>query len=97
MSKLCFIKIMFIFLCVIHFSSAKIVYMAELFRHGARYPTSDIYDGKDTKPFHGKLTGVGMRQQYNLGTYLSRDYLEEMKLSNTTLNPRQVEMITDST
>lgn len=49
--------------------------MAELFRHGARYPVSDIYDGKDTKPFHGKLTGVGMRQQYNLGSYLKKDYL----------------------
>lgn len=49
--------------------------MSELFRHGARYPTNDIYDGKETKPLHGKLTGVGMRQQYNLGSYLKKDYL----------------------
>lgn len=26
--------------------SAKLVYLTELFRHGARYPTSDFYDGK---------------------------------------------------
>ena len=53
----------------------KMVYMSELFRHGARYPTHDIWDGKDTKQFRGKLLAMGMRQHYNLGSYLRKDYL----------------------
>ena len=53
----------------------KMVYMTEVFRHGARYPTHDIWDGKETKPFHGQLISMGMRQHYLLGTYLRKDYL----------------------
>ena len=53
----------------------KMVYMSELFRHGARYPTHDIWDGKETKQFRGQLLAMGMRQQYNLGSYLRKDYL----------------------
>jgi hypothetical protein len=56
---------------------AKLVYLSELFRHGARYPVSDIYDGKDTKALHGRLTNIGMRQQYLLGSYLKRDYIDQ--------------------
>lgn len=62
--------------------SPKMVYMAELFRHGARYPTHDIYDGKDTKAFRGQLIGTGMRQQYLLGSYLRKDYLQSLGLSS---------------
>ena len=54
----------------------KLVYLTELYRHGARYPVNDYYDGKETKPFHGQLTGIGMRQHYLLGSYLRQDYLE---------------------
>jgi hypothetical protein len=68
-----------------------------LFRHGARYPTSDFYDGKETKAFHGKLTSVGMRQQYLLGSYLKRDYIDKEQLFSGTLLPREVEIFTDST
>ena len=54
----------------------KMVYMTEFFRHGARYPTHDIWDGKDTKAFRGQLIGMGMRQHYLLGTYLGKDYIK---------------------
>lgn len=27
-------------------AQSRLVYLAELFRHGARYPVSDVYDGK---------------------------------------------------
>jgi hypothetical protein len=68
----------------------KLVYLSELFRHGARYPTSDIYDGKDTKPLHGKLTSIGMRQQYLLGSYLKTDYIDKEQFLNGTLIPSEV-------
>ncbi len=29
--------------------SCKLVYVATVFRHGARYPLGDIYDGNQTK------------------------------------------------
>lgn len=29
--------------------SSKLVYVATVFRHGARYPLGDIYDGNQTK------------------------------------------------
>ena len=85
-----------ILLIVLIATTGKMVYMAELFRHGARYPTHDIYDGKDTKPFHGQLIGTGMRQQYLLGSYLRKDYLEQLGLS-PFFNGRQVEVISDGT
>lgn len=77
-------------------AQTKLVYLAELFRHGARYPVSDIYDGKDTKAHHGQLTSIGMRQQYLLGSYLKRDYIDQAQLANATLDPKEVEILTDS-
>ena len=71
-----------LFLLFISLGESKMVYMSELFRHGARYPTHDIWDGKDTKPFHGQLIGMGMRQHYNLGTYLGKDYIKELGLNS---------------
>jgi hypothetical protein len=77
-----------IVLLLISLISGKLVYLAELFRHGARYPLKDIYDGKDTKPFHGQLTSIGMRQHYLLGNYLKKDYISQFKLINNTINPK---------
>jgi hypothetical protein len=71
-----------ILLCIIVFlialSHCKLTYLVELVRHGAKYPTNDFYDYNDTKQFKGALTGVGMRQQYLLGTYLHQDYLVKL-------------------
>jgi hypothetical protein len=88
-------KCLLFLLPLIAIASSKLLYLAELFRHGARYPVSDIYDGKDTKPFHGQLTGVGMRQQFLLGSYLKRDYVDSGFL-NGTLDASQVEAFTDT-
>ena len=73
--------------------SAKMVYMTELFRHGARYPVSDIYDGNQTKAYHGLLTGIGMRQHYLLGSYLRKDYLTQLGLEEV-FDEKQVEVFT---
>jgi hypothetical protein len=69
-------------LALLGLSLGKLVYLSEVFRHGARYPTHDIYDGKDTKPYHGQLIGTGMRQHYLLGSYLRQDYLQDLNLSS---------------
>ena len=65
--------------------------MSEVFRHGARYPTNDFYDGKQTQEFHGQLTSIGKRQQYLIGNYLQSDYAKpgtNSKLFNFTLKPK---------
>ena len=75
-----YIKI-FLWLILVLLSTGKMVYLSELFRHGARYPISDMYDGKEMKHLHGILTGIGMRQHFLLGTYLRKDYLNELRLN----------------
>lgn len=70
-------------------AASKLVYLSELYRHGARYPVNDIYDGKETKPLHGQLTGIGMRQHYLLGSYLRKDYLNELGL-RASFDPTEV-------
>lgn len=74
---------------------SKLVYVATVFRHGARYPLGDIFDGNQTKEFHGRLTSVGMRQQFLLGGYLKAEYIDKYNLINSTLYPKEVEVFTD--
>lgn len=77
-------------------ANSKLAYVATVFRHGARYPLTDIYDGKATAEFHGKLTPVGMRQQFLLGGYLKAEYIDKYKLINATLFPKEVEVFADT-
>ena len=42
--------------------SAKLAQVVSIFRHGARYPLSSIYDGNDTRYMWGELASAGMRQ-----------------------------------
>lgn len=88
-------KCMIALLTFLFITHSKLVYLTELFRHGARFPVTDAYDGKETKPYHGNLTSIGMRQQYLLGSYLKRDYIDRDLLFNGTLNEREVEIFTD--
>ena len=75
--------------------SSKLLYVATVLRHGARYPVSDMYDGKDTSKFHGQLTSIGMRQQYLLGSYMRADYIAKAKLISATLNPKELEAFSE--
>lgn len=36
-------------LCFIQLAASKLAYVATVFRHGARYPLGDVYDGGQTK------------------------------------------------
>ena len=87
-------NIFIVLLLLVIYASTKMLYVVELFRHGARYPVFDIYDGKETKALHGNLTSVGLRQHYILGSYLGKDYKQELGL-NENFNGRQVEVYAD--
>lgn len=95
--EICHCKIfMLLIILFVALANCKLEYVATVFRHGARYPLSDIYDGAETKQFHGQLTSVGMRQQFLLGSYLRTEYIEKAKLINSTLYPKEVEVFADS-
>lgn len=79
-----------IILLLVAIANSKLAYVATVFRHGARYPLADIYDGAETKKFHGQLTSVGMRQHFLLGGYLKAEYIDRAKLINSTLFPKEV-------
>jgi len=57
------------------FTRSKLLYMSTVFRHGARYPINNMYDGKQTSATHGNLTNIGLREHYNLGNYIKNDYI----------------------
>lgn len=61
-----------------------------MFRHGARHTVLEIIDHNDTKADEGELTGVGMRQHYNLGRYLREEYVDTIHFLNTTFDHRQI-------
>lgn len=71
-------------------SDAKIIYLYSLIRHGALYPVKQIYNGAEVKRFRGNLTTVGMRQQYNLGTYLRAMYIDQERLLSPEFDPNEV-------
>ena len=72
----------------------QLLYVANLYRHGARYPISPIglYDSKETAADSGELCATGMRQQYNLGRYLRRDYIENQKFLEDVFNHSSLEV-----
>lgn len=80
--------ILIVLLTLLTLTCNKLVYVSTTLRHGARYPLSnnyDIYDSNQTKAYSGILTTVGIRQLYNLGTYMRADYIDKQKIINGTL------------
>jgi hypothetical protein len=64
-------------LLLLTLSTPKLLHVAVLFRHGARYPINPYYDYLETIGDAGELTPVGFRQLFNLGRYLRRDYVDK--------------------
>jgi len=60
---------------VFSISESKLVYLLEVARHGAKYPSKNMITTTDPANLKGQLTGVGQRQQYLLGSYLYHDYM----------------------
>lgn len=75
-------------------AQSQLLYVANLYRHGARYPISkvDLYDYNETKANSGELSATGMRQQYNLGRYLRRDYIDTQKFLDGSFNHSALEV-----
>jgi hypothetical protein len=57
-------------------SAPKVLFIAELFRHGARYPTRNIFNDPVITANMGELSATGMRQQYLLGKAVKATYPE---------------------
>lgn len=74
--------------------NSKLLSIFAMIRHGAIYPKNDLYDGNETKLFHGMLSPAGHRQQYNLGAYIKQDYITQQNLTTPTFAPSQVEFFT---
>lgn len=82
--------LVFVLLLLAICADAKLIYLFSLIRHGALYPVKQIYNGAEVKRFRGNLTTVGMRQQYNLGTYLRAIYVDQERLISAEFNPNEV-------
>lgn len=75
---------------------SKLIFAFGLLRHGAFFPKNDLYDGSAYRSQRGQLTPVGMRQQFNLGSYLRRNYIDDLQLTAKQLDPNQVEFFSSS-
>lgn len=82
--KLLLILILMAFLCL--FADGKLIYVFGLLRHGSIYPKTALYPVNVREDLQAKLTAVGMRQQYNMGSYLRRDYIDQQGLTSGVFN-----------
>ena len=62
-------------LYILAVSESKLVYLIDVSRHGAKYPSKSMITTADPPSLKGQLTGVGQRQQFLLGSYLYHDYV----------------------
>ena len=72
-----YILLIFFFLSQIPLVPSTLVYVIEVYRHGAREPLRDYWNAKDFKS-KGELTPVGMRQHYVLGKALRTEYIDNL-------------------
>jgi hypothetical protein len=77
-------------------SSCKLLSVFSMMRHGAIYPKNNLYDGNQTSSFRGLLTPVGIRQQFNLGSYLRDDYIIAQQLTTSKFAPSEVEFFSST-
>lgn len=57
---------------------AKLEYVVEVHRHGARGPLNDYWNGKDQKYYWGQLVPSGMREHYILGQAMRKEYIDDL-------------------
>ncbi len=72
----------------------KLVFVAEYARHGARYPSSEMFPWIRGKGY--LLSPAGMRQHYILGRALRRRYIEVAHFLSEYYDPREVRVRTSN-
>ena len=77
-------------------SSCKLLSVFSMMRHGAIYPKNNLYDGNQTSSFPGILTPVGIRRQFNLGSYIRDDYIIAQQLTTSKFAPSEVEFFSST-
>lgn len=68
----------------------KPIFIAEIFRHGSRYPTRDLFNESVVKNNVGQLLPTGMQQHYRLGKAIKKTYLH---LFSKKYNHQEVKFI----
>ena len=81
----------FCVLSIITQASSKLEMVVEVFRHGAREPTSSPpYDDEKWVEYEGELTSAGLRQQYLLGKEMRKKYIEKLHFIPNSFNHSQI-------
>jgi hypothetical protein len=80
------------FLLAVLVTASKLLYVVELARHGTCYSVHSYYDYLATISDRGELTPVGMRQLYNVGRYLRRDYVEKEQFLSEIYDNSEIDM-----
>ena len=66
--------------------TSELLQVMTVFRHGSRYPAHNTYDGAETSQDHGELTSTGMRQHYNLGSMIRKQYITDNQFLKSSYN-----------
>lgn len=74
----------------------KLKFVFEMFRHGARGPTKNYYDGGNQSDTFGELVTAGMRQHYYLGQQLRKEYIVDKQFLSPYLNWTEVYVRSDN-
>lgn len=72
--------------------NSELIQVATIFRHGSRYPVHNTYDGAETKEDWGELSATGMRQHYNLGATLRKQYITDSPFLMSSYNHSEIEV-----
>ena len=69
----------------------ELVYIAALFRHGARYTIyPQYYDGANQSNVQGELSPTGLRQLFTLGAAFRSEYIDQKKFLSPSFNSSQI-------
>ena len=89
-------KLMVLLLLLAVFTESRLIYLCSLIRHGSMYHQSSSINPGEFGRVAGNLTVVGIRQQYNLGTYLKAMYIDQEGLVSPNYNPKEVEFFSSN-
>lgn len=94
--KLMHCKLILVLLLIVILAECKLIYLYSMIRHGAMYPVKQMYNAAEFTPVGGNLTVVGIRQLYNLGTYLKAMYIDQENLVSPDYNPTEIEFFSSN-